>query len=384
MPVDRVLHYRLAPMDLPRLPSPATLASAAANVVAKVRTGHLADLTPLPADVIHDEALRTLSRYEVDDPSPAPPVLLVPPLGAPALCFDLRRGCSLAEHLVDGRRRTYLVDYGPLAFSNRALGLERWVDDIIPASIARVSADAGGAPVHLVGWCMGGLFSLLATSAQHDLPVASVTAIASPFDIAAVPLVAPLRPLAQVTGGRILSSVYRTLGSIPAPIVHWAFQLSSFDKYVTKPLAIAAHLGDRDFLEQIEAVDNLMANMYAYPGRAFGQIYHLMLRANDLKGGGIDLGGRTISLRDLDKPALLVAGEGDGIAPVAAVRAGADALTGSPDVRFEIAPGGHLGVLTGRQARATTWMHLDAFLRAHDLGLADHAGRRTSARRSKA
>ena len=33
-------------------------------------------------------------------PRPGTPVLLVPPLAAPASCFDLRRGCSLAEHLL--------------------------------------------------------------------------------------------------------------------------------------------------------------------------------------------------------------------------------------------------------------------------------------------
>ena len=30
------------------------------------------------------------------------------------------------------------------------------------------------------------------------------------------------------------------------------------------------------------------------------------------------------------------------------------------------APGGHLGVLTGRSAMDTTWRHLDEFLRAYD------------------
>jgi polyhydroxyalkanoate synthase len=34
-------------------------------------------------------------------------------------------------------------------------------------------------------------------------------------------------------------------------------------------------------------------------------------------------------------------------------------------VRLESAPGGHLGVLTGRGARTTTWEHLDVFLREH-------------------
>jgi polyhydroxyalkanoate synthase len=32
------------------------------------------------------------------------------------------------------------------------------------------------------------------------------------------------------------------------------------------------------------------------------------------------------------------------------------------DVRFELCPGGHLGVLTGRAARDTTWRHIDKFL----------------------
>jgi polyhydroxyalkanoate synthase len=39
------------------------------------------------------------------------PVLLVPPLAAPASCFDLRRGCSVAEHLIGLGYSTYLVDY---------------------------------------------------------------------------------------------------------------------------------------------------------------------------------------------------------------------------------------------------------------------------------
>ena len=56
---------------------------------------------------------------------------------------------------------------------------------------------------------------------------------------------------------------------------------------------------------------------------------------------------------------LVVAGATDGIAPVAAVRAVLPLLTGSRDVSFEIVPGGHLGQLTGRAARDTTWPVLD-------------------------
>ena len=50
-------------------------------------------------------------------------------------------------------------------------------------------------------------------------------------------------------------------------------------------------------------------------------------------------------------PVLTVAGENDVLAPVEAVHHVASLLPNSPDVRVETAPGGHLGVLTGRSAR---------------------------------
>jgi polyhydroxyalkanoate synthase len=36
-------------------------------------------------------------------------------------------------------------------------------------------------------------------------------------------------------------------------------------------------------------------------------------------------------------------------------------LDNAPSVRFETAPGGHLGVLTGLKARGTTWRYIDEF-----------------------
>ncbi|HEX4705620.1 MAG TPA: alpha/beta fold hydrolase [Pseudonocardiaceae bacterium] len=344
-------------------PTPASLTSAAANVVAKVFGDGLADLRPVPRTLIDVGPSRSVYRLSADDPvdTQGPPVLLVPPLAAPALCFDLRRGCSLAEHLVT-RRNTYLVDYGAIAFADRGLGIEHWIDDVLPKAIAAVSADAGGQPVHLVGWCLGGIFALLTTADRADLPVASLTAVASPIDFTAIPLVAPIRPLADLTNGLLLTAAYRLLGGAPRQLVRLAYQLSAFDKYVTKPIAILRHLDDREFLAQIEAVDRFTSSMVAYPGRTFGQLYHHFFRANDLADGTVTVDGRIISLSEVRVPVLVIAGDGDGIAPRRAVHRLVDVLDNAPEVRFEVCPGGHLGVLTGRAARQTTWRHIDGFL----------------------
>ncbi len=104
------------------------------------------------------------------------------------------------------------------------------------------------------------------------------------------------------------------------------------------------------------------AGMVAYPGRTFGQLYHRFVKGNALVEGTLDLGDRTISVADITAPVLVFAGATDGIAPVPAVRALVPLLTGAADVRFEIVPGGHLGMLTGRRARGTTWRALDEWI----------------------
>ncbi len=350
-------------MDL--IPKPDQVVSAAGNVAHRVVYGGLADLRPMPRTLIDDGTLREVYHYRpaARAHEQGDPVLLVTPLAAPSLCYDLRRGCSLVEHLVEAGRRTYLVEYGAVSFKNRNLGMEHWIEEVVPTAIREVSAHAGGRPVHVVGWSLGGVFALLASAGDPDLPVASITALGSPFDVREVPLVAPLRPLLNFTDGRgAITRLYQAAGGAPQPLVRWAFQLSSFQKLVTKPLAIARHLDDADYLAQIEAVDRFTDNMIAYPGRTFGQLYHRLLKGNALVDGTFEVGERTLSVGDVTAPVLVFAGAADGIAPVASVKASVPLLTGARDVRFEIVPGGHLGMLTGRKARGSTWVVLDEWI----------------------
>jgi polyhydroxyalkanoate synthase len=347
------------------IPKPDQVVSAAGSVAHRLVYGGLADLRPMPRTLIDDGTLREVYHYRpaAHARDQGEPVLLVTPLAAPAICYDLRRGCSLVEHLVEGGRPTYLVEYGEVSFKDRALGMEHWIDEVVPTAIREVSAHAGGRPVHLVGWSLGGTFALLAAAADATLPIASITALGSPFDVREVPLVAPLRPLLSLTDGRgAITRLYQAVGGAPRPLVRWAFQLSSVQKLVTKPLAVARNLDDADYLAQLEAVDRFVANMIAYPGRTFGQLYHRLLKGNALVDGRFDLDDRTLDVADIRVPVLVFAGADDGIAPTGAVKALVPLLTGSREARFEIVPGGHLGMLTGRRARTGTWPLIDAWI----------------------
>src|SRR4051794_14541742 len=100
--------------------------------------GGLADMRPTPSVVIDTGPQRTLHRYRLPRAPRAPsPVWDCPPLAAPANCFDVRRRCSVEEHLISLGYPTYLVAYGPISFSDRQLALEHWVEEVLPATIRK-------------------------------------------------------------------------------------------------------------------------------------------------------------------------------------------------------------------------------------------------------
>jgi len=352
-------------MDL--IPKPDQIVSAASNVAHKMLYGGLADLRPMPRTLIDDGTLREVYHYRPVGKvkEEGDPILLVTPLAAPSSCFDLRRGCSMVEHFVTEGRPTYLVEYGEVSFRDRNLGMEHWIDEVVPTAIRVVSEHAGGRPVHVVGWSLGGIFATLAAADQPDLPIGSLTIVGSPFDISKVPMIAPIRPLLNMNlpeRFRPITKSYQLMGGAPKPLVRWAFQLSAFDKMVTKPLVKLQKLDDTDFLAQLEAVDAFTAKMIAYPGRTFGQLYHRFARGNELSQGRIEFGDRTIEVKNVKAPVLVFGGATDGIAPAQSVKPVVDLLTGAKEVRWEIVPGGHLGMLTGRAARNTTWRILDEWV----------------------
>ena len=114
-----------------------------------------------------------------------------------------------------------------------------------------------------------------------------MTTVGSPVDVTRVPLVAPIRPFLGLAGERagLVTHAYRVMGGAPEAAGTPGLPAVSFNKLVTKPIAIAAKLDDRDFLAQVEAVDRFTSHMIAYPGRTFGQLYHRILKGNQLASG---------------------------------------------------------------------------------------------------
>jgi polyhydroxyalkanoate synthase len=317
---------------------------------------------PTPSRVVHDEPHAVLRRYEALDVT-GDPILLVPPLAVHVTCFDLRENQSLASHLVATGRPVYVVDFGEIGFVDRRMGFEDWTDRILPATLRRVSARHGGRPVDVVTWSLGGTLTLLTAAAHDDLPLRSIAAVGTPIDYSRIPYLTPLRTIGRLTGGRVLSTTFRAAGGLPAWAVRASFKATALQREITKPWFVLRNLHDAEMLGRVEAVDRFIGLMPGYPGRLYGQLYHHIVQNNSLNDGLLPLtADRVLRLADVRQDVLIVAGTDDVIAPVACVGRAVGVLTGARSVRFETAPGSHLGVLSGPDARATTWAQIADFL----------------------
>ncbi len=343
-----------------------TLDKAARNAWALSFGNGVEPRRPTSSTVLWDEPHRLLRRFDATDDRRGAPVLMVPPLAAPATCFDLRRDQSVAEFLLEAGRTPYLIDYGTISFADRRLGFEDWIDEILPEAIRRVSEDNAGSPVDVVAWCLGGTMSLLTAAAHDDLPIRSIVTIATPLDYSKLPSVAPLRALGNLTGGRETTMFTRIVGGIPAPLVQASFRATAIERELKRPWFIARNLHETETLARMEAIERFMSEMPAYPGRLYGQLWGRIMLRNDLGHGRLKLGSRRIDLADVRVPVLAMAGDGDAITSVESARHAVDVLTGAPSVQFEVVRGSHLGVLAGPGAKDTTWPHIAKFLAAQE------------------
>ncbi|GAA5087490.1 alpha/beta fold hydrolase [Nocardia iowensis] len=348
-----------------------TVTTAARNAWALTFGSGVEAPDPTPSTVLWNEPHRQLRRFEhrPGDAGTAAAatdstVLLVPPLAAPASCFDLRPDQSLAGFLLATGRAPYVIDYGDISFADRRMGFEDWIDEILPEAVLRTSADRGGAPVDLVGWSLGGTLALLTAAANAELPIRSITAVGAPLDYDKLTGIPQLRAVAKFTGGIGTSTLVRAAGGVPASLTRIGYKITAWDRELTRPWFVASNIARTETLARMETIDRFMAAMPGYPGRFYGQLWGRLILNNDIGRGVVQLGRRRIELAQVTAPVLLVGGPTDVITPAAAVEAGTRTLTGAAAVRYETAPGSHLGILTGPDARATTWAYLDKFLSA--------------------
>lgn len=290
------------------------------------------------------------------------PLLLVPPLGVYAWIFDLMAERSMVRYFLARGFAVYLIDWGKPSPQESHLTLQQYALDWFPKAVDVVCAHSGQRQVSLLGYCMGGLLSLIYTAARGQDKVKNLITIASPVNMHQMSgligktyqlLSIPTGVMKRLTGQQI-SLIDADYFHIDGRILSVLFKLSQPMATLSSYLELVKNLDDDEYVSQYMTMNEWFTNMPDYPGATIQEMIQRLGLANGMAQGCFNVGTETVDLKNIHCSLLAFAGSNDAITSISSASA-VMSVVSSNDLSFEVVAGGHAGVFTGSKAVSTTW-----------------------------
>ncbi|WP_199553842.1 alpha/beta hydrolase [Sandaracinobacteroides hominis] len=291
------------------------------------------------------------------------PLVIVPSLiNAPAV-LDLAPGRSLVRFLAGQGHAVFLLDWGPMAASERRLGLAGLVSARLLPLLRRFDA-----PVRLMGYCLGGTLAIAAGQLLGER-LERLALLAAPWHYGGFGEDA--RERAQEIW-RAIEPVGQSLGAVPVSLLNPMFWALDEEAVVRKFEALSRRPEGDPHLGWFASVED-WANSGAPLTMPAARDLFVKAFGRDLMGAGRwVVRGERISPDAIRAPVLDIGALRDRIVPPEArIRT---AGTDRRDV-----DSGHVGMVVGNGAQASLWEPLSLWLHGFQT---DTAGRRGAAKRA--
>lgn len=293
------------------------------------------------------------------------PLLLVPPLGVFAWIFDLMAERSLVRYFLARGFTVYLVDWGQPGREESNLDLQTYALNWMPKAVNVVQQHSGQQQISLLGYCMGGLLSLVytaASAARGQDYIANIITIASPINLHQMSgMIGRAARIASMPSGWIkrltgqeLSLFSPKLFHVDGRVLSILFRLSQPKATLSSYLDLVKNLADDDYVSRYMTMNEWFSHMPDYPGATIQEMIQRWGLANGMAEGQFKLGGEVVDFKNITCPILAFAGTNDAITSIESACA-LMTVVSSTDLSFEVVPGGHAGVFTGSKAVNTTW-----------------------------
>jgi polyhydroxyalkanoate synthase subunit PhaC len=288
-------------------------------------------------------------------PTDGLPVLIVPSLINRFHILDLNAERSLLRHLSAHGLRPFLVDWDRPGEAERQFDLTGYIagrlDQAFEAAIA-----AAGAPMAVLGYCMGGLLALgLALRRQRD--VSRLALLATPWDFQSG------NPAFARFIGALAEPVEQSfglLGQVPTDILQTLFFLADPHLASRKFLKFAAldqaSPEARNFVATEDWLNDGVPLALPVARECFGGWY----ADNTALTGRWRIAGLPVDPGRFTKPALVVVPAKDKLVPPVSALALAQRLPNAEVLQPDL---GHIGLVVGGKAPDAVWAPLREWLK---------------------
>jgi polyhydroxyalkanoate synthase len=312
-----------------------------------------------PKDAVWASGHAQLWRYRNERATLRPPLLIVFSLVSKSYVLDLQPGNSFIEHLQSAGFDVFMLDWKTADERQAKERLEDYADGYLPEAVRRTCRAAGSETANLLGYCFGGVLTLLYAAHHPDAPLRSLTVMATPVDFSKWGVVRELSAQGRVP----LDAILDEDGNVPAAAVRHLFRLLKPTGDVRQYATLLDNVWNEEYVTAYQAMTGWSNDHVPFPGAAARQTMEMLVRDNGFMCDKVRLDGDPVRLRDIAVPMLSVIAERDWIVPEP-VAAPLPELVGSEDNRVLRLDAGHIGLVVGRTAAKVTIPRIIEFLKA--------------------
>ncbi|HEY0850617.1 MAG TPA: alpha/beta fold hydrolase [Bradyrhizobium sp.] len=311
-----------------------------------------------PKDVLISRGTMNLYHYRpLADEIYRVPILIVMATTNRGYILDMVPGQSFIEFLLKRGYDVYMLDWSAPKPEEKSLGMEDYVLNFIPESVRRVQEDSGIDDVTVIGYCFGGVLSLLYGSIFHDGPMKNLICFTTPIDFREMKLFSNFSDRRYFDVDRLVDSV----GNMPPELILQSFEMLRPASRAASQVQLWENIWNDEFVKSYRMFDRWATDTLPLAGEYFRTITKDLMWNNKLFNDTMSVGGRPARLDKIKVPILHAVAEHDHIVPYDAAKHLIQKVS-STDKEEVILKGGHVSLVAGPNAIRRLWPKLDSWL----------------------
>ena len=321
------------------------------------------DVGPTTKNVVHTSKTARLYHYEpLADEIYRVPVMFVMSPVARAYILDLAKGQSLIEFMLQQGYDVFLLEWTTPRQEHATLGLQEYGYDLIAECVDKVLEISGEPDLTLIGYCMGGMLSLMYNAVAASSPVKNLACFTTPVNADGMSLYKRWIDSEAFN----IDQLADELKIIPADIVNASIQALRPLQKAAGQLKLLNNVENDAFVKAHLRFDHWASNQLPVAGVLMKDLVNEFLKGNKFYKNTLVINGKQVDLGALKIPFLHVAAEYDHIVPSAASSDLID-VVGSDDKREILMKGGHVSIVAGGNALYRLWPQLDRWLGSRSI-----------------
>lgn len=296
-----------------------------------------------PKDVVWQRDKVQLYRYHSDDRRFGPPILLVMSLVSKPYVLDLRPGNSFIEALIGRGFDVYMLDWGIPDATEADNTFETYCDQYIPFACAATMRTSGADELHVFGYCFGGVLSLIFAAGHPEIPLRTLSILATPIDFAAMGGMTTLLRDERVDVDDFVDET----GNVPADAILRGLQSAQVTGNASTYASLLENLESSDYIAAHQAMHGWASDHIPFPGGCFRQTTDWLIRKNLLATNQLVTSRGPLDIGSISCPVMNVVGTNDHLIPMESNRPVLDLIPQLDDIHFQA---GHVGLIIGGKA----------------------------------